>query len=277
MDKEEKVYTLEKSPKSLKTSRWNKKIEKVVRDIGNKAFKYKSLHLKVAQKSYSKYSLYMSSVIILSPLAGTIGALGAFVKLEGYIFSITSSLISFICGILVSMIKFGKYDQMSNAHKTATARYISLGNNVKRQLSLYREDRISANEYLDWLTHSFDELYVSSPLLTNIKEFENMEDEILQESTSDTDDDYEIDCHKNCEKKEEKEFNKKNKKNKKNKNKLKLEFGKEEKEEDKEEEDKEEEDKEEVKNDYSFLLRQDLNKYDDGQMKYQLNRLNNII
>jgi hypothetical protein len=234
----EKEHLIEKSPKSLKTSKWNKKIEKVVIDIGNKSFKYKSLHLKVAQDSYNKYSLYMSTVIILSPLAGTIGALGAFINIESYIFSITSSLISFICGILVSMIKFGKYDQMSNAHKTATARYISLGNNVKRQLSLYKDDRIPANEYLDWLTHSFDELYISSPLLTNIKEFENMDDEILEDNTEEDDnlEQIKIDI----------------------KNKIQSSF------------------EEEIKNDYSFLLKQDLHKYDDGLMKYQLNRLNNI-
>lgn len=232
---QEKDNLVEKSPKSLKTTKWNKKIEKVIRDIGNKSFKYKSLHLKVAQDSYNRYSLYMSTVIILSPLAGTIGALGAFINIEGYIFSITSSLISFICGILVSMIKFGKYDQMSNAHKTATARYISLGNNIKRQLSLYREDRIQANEYLDWLTHSFDELYVSSPLLINIKEFETMDDEILEDNTI------------------EEEQNKVNIKSKIQSN-----------------------IEEEIKNDYSFLLKQDLHKYDDGLMKYQLNRLNNI-
>lgn len=232
------------NPNTFKITKWNKKIEKVVRDIGNKSMKYKSLHLKVARNSHKKYSWYMKSVIILSPLAGTIGIIGAYTEEYNWIFGISSSIISFLCTILVSMIKFGKYDQTCNAHKTATARYISLGNNVKRQLSLYRIDRISANEYLNWLTHSFDELYTSAPILNNIDELDKIEDEIL------------IDDSEEYETEEHNDFLRTNIKNKKT-NDIILDINN------------------EKKND-EFLSIQDLKMYDDGLMKYQLKRLNNI-
>lgn len=243
----EKDNELITNPNTFKITKWNKKIEKVVRDIGNKSLKYKSLHLKVAKKANKNYSYYMKSIIILTPLAGTIGAIGASINDYSWIFGITSSIITFISAILVSMIKFGKYDQTFNAHKTATARYISLGNNVKRQLSLYRKDRIPASQYLNWLTHSFDELYISAPILDNIEEFDKIEDEILLED-NDIDEIDEIEEQNNFLKIKIKD----------NDDNIKL------------------DDINTGKKNNQFLSIQDLNTYDDGLMSYQLNRLNNL-
>jgi hypothetical protein len=80
-----------------------------------------------------------------------------------YVYNITSTILSFLSGILITVIKFNKYDEISYSHKTSASRYISLEENIKRQLILYREDRINANEYLTWLSKSFDELFFSAP------------------------------------------------------------------------------------------------------------------
>jgi hypothetical protein len=48
--------------------------------------------------------------------------------------------------------------------------------NTERQ-----SDRISATEYLNWLTHSFDELYTSAPILDNINEFDKDENDRIPE------------------------------------------------------------------------------------------------
>jgi hypothetical protein len=234
-EKKEEELIKQSTPGIFKVTKWNDKIEKVVRDIGNKSIKYKSLHMKISNESYNKYSLYMSSIIILTPLSGTISIISTFFELDSWIYSITSAFLSFITCVLVSMVKFGKYEQIGNAHRIATSRYISLGNNVKRQLSLYRKDRISANEYLNWLTRSFDELYVSSPLLTNLEELDKIEDEILEE--------------KNDYNGEEKKMLKKD---------VSIDI-----------------DLNEEKKIDSFLSIQDLRKYDDPFMEYQLKRLNN--
>lgn len=219
-----------------KYSKWNTKIENVVADIYNKSLLYKSQHMKEAQNSYNKYSFFMIAVIIITPLAGSISVLKIILDSDSYLFSIFSSILSFSAGIIVSVVKFAKYDEIGNSHKTATARYISLLNNVKRQLSLYRKDRISSNEYLQWLTNAFDELFISSPLLHADSLLDNIDDEKLIINEEDEE------CEK-IKKDEDNEY----------KN-IKI-------------ENKEEKDIE------SLLSTRDFNIYNDGMMTYQLNRL----
>ena len=128
----------------------------------------------------------MLTAIIITPLSGVVTALGTILSTELSelcIYSITSTILSFLSGILITVIKFNKYDEISYSHKIAYSRYTSLEENIKRQLMLYREDRIKADEYLNWLSKSFDELFESSPnfesktLKKYSKELESIEKE----------------------------------------------------------------------------------------------------
>ena len=138
------------------------------------------MHNEVSMISYERYSNFMLIAILISPLSGVISSIGTLLgdNIQSiYIYSITSTILSFISGILITIIKFNKYDEVSYSHKTASSRYISLEENIKRQLTLYREDRIDANEYLSWLSKSFDELFMSSPNF-DIKMMEKYKKEI---------------------------------------------------------------------------------------------------
>ena len=61
--------------------------------------------------------------------------------------------------------KFNNYSEKSQSHLVASARYISLENNIKRQLLLDKNDRLPANEYLEWVMKNYDNLYMASPLI----------------------------------------------------------------------------------------------------------------
>ena len=45
-------------------------------------------------------------------------------------FPIIELVLGFLSGIVVASIKFGRYDEVSNANKTAAARYTSIESNV---------------------------------------------------------------------------------------------------------------------------------------------------
>ena len=162
---------LYKHPKKIKEpkfqmSSWNSKIEHTVRLIEKQCRIYKKMHDEIYMENVDKHSYYMLTAIIITPLSGVVTALGTILSTELNelcIYSITSTILSFISGILITVIKFNKYDEISYSHKIAYSRYISLEENIKRQLMLYREDRIRADEYLNWLSKSFDELFESSP------------------------------------------------------------------------------------------------------------------
>ena len=150
----------------FKMKNWNDKIEKSIKLIEKQCRLYKKIHNKLSSDNMNKYSSYMFVAICISPLSGLITTIGTiFCKDldDMYIYNTITTLISFLSGILITIIKFNKYDEVSYAHKTASSRYISLEENIKRQLILYREDRINANEYLNWISKSFDELFSSAP------------------------------------------------------------------------------------------------------------------
>jgi len=158
--------TITDPPPEFKMKNWNDKIEKSIKLIEKQCRLYKKIHNKVALDNINKYSYFMMAAIFITPLSGVVTTIGTIFCRDlddMYIYNTTTTLLSFLSGILITIIKFNKYDEVSYAHKTASSRYISLEENIRRQLMLYREDRINANEYLNWISKSFDELYSSAP------------------------------------------------------------------------------------------------------------------
>ena len=165
---------------------WNHKFENIIQDIYRKIVRCKLEHGKIARSSYNSYHFYTMIIIIITPISGLISCIGASLGAEEHILLITSSVINIITGILMSIIKFNKYDENNNLHMNTAIRYTSLENNIKQQLSLYKKDRITAKKYLIWLNETFDEIFLSSPFL-NIEAENTVEDYemFLEDETED--------------------------------------------------------------------------------------------
>lgn len=145
---------------------WNDKIEEAAKNIGETSRAYKIMHTKEAQKSNKDYNRLMMLGIILGPASGIISGISAALNPEmNPTFPIIELILGFLSGIVVASIKFGRYDEVSNANKTAAARYTSIESNVRRQLGLHREDRMSPTTYMEWLETKYEELLLSAPLL----------------------------------------------------------------------------------------------------------------
>jgi hypothetical protein len=146
---------------------WNVKIEEAAQDIGQAAQGYKHMHIWQAQKATTRHKYLMGSGICIGPLASVIQSIALALKMENdNMFSVFVILLGFLSGILVATVKFGKYDEVSNANKSAAARYTSIEANVRRQLGLYRRDRMPAIAYMDWLETKYEELLMSAPLIS---------------------------------------------------------------------------------------------------------------
>jgi hypothetical protein len=147
-----------------KSCEWNDKIEEVVKNIGEMSTGYKIMHIEVAQQNYKSYKKWMLLAIVLGPISGVLSSIGAVINSD-IILPIIASIFSFLSGIAVSIVKFGNFEELSIANKNAAAKYTSLENNVRRQLSLYRKNRIQSHIYMEWVETKFDELFISSPLI----------------------------------------------------------------------------------------------------------------
>lgn len=149
-----------------KNTDWNDRLEKVIKNIGESSKSYKLMHIHEAQRTTKIYNTLMILGIIMGPLSGIVTGIGEILNPNTeHVFPIITTVISFLAGTIVAVVKFGKYDESSNANKQAAARYTSIESNVRRQLSLYREDRIAATPYMKWLETKYDELFLSAPLL----------------------------------------------------------------------------------------------------------------
>ena len=145
---------------------WNDKLENAAKNIGESAKGFKLMHIAEAQKAQKIYNRLMILGIFLGPLAsfnaGFHDSFSSDIKTGMTVIGTVSGLLS---GVVVAIIKFGKYDEESRINKQVAARYTSIESNVRRQLSLYRNDRIPASTYMEWLELKYEELFLSAPLL----------------------------------------------------------------------------------------------------------------
>ena len=152
----------------LKSLGWNEKLEEVVKDIGLNSQAYKKMHIVEAQNTNFIYTILMFCGIVTGPLGGIVSAIGSALEMSADSrVTIAEIILGFLSGIVVAILKFGKYDEVSNANKSAAAKYASLEANVRRQLCLYRKDRIEAKSYMEWLETKYAEIYSAAPLLPN--------------------------------------------------------------------------------------------------------------
>ena len=153
------------APSSVHNPEWNDNIEKTIKDIGENCKSYKIMHLKTAQYFNQKYETYMKLGIVLGPSAGVLSGTTVAFEDHSTLLSLIITIVGFLSGVVVAILRFGNYEELGSNHKIAAVKYTSLESNVRRQLALYREDRISAKDYLEWVSSSFDELFSAAPLV----------------------------------------------------------------------------------------------------------------
>ena len=144
---------------------WNDRIEQNAKEIGEMSQSYKMMHVDMARKTNKKYTFLIYSGIILGPLGGTLASISAIFNQGPFYIDIFVAILGYLSGLIAAILKFGRFEAISNSNKDAAGKYTSLESNVRRQLSLYRKDRAPAGAYLEWVSKSFDELYIAAPLL----------------------------------------------------------------------------------------------------------------
>jgi hypothetical protein len=157
---EEKVW-------HITTDKWTDKIEDTLKEIGESCTGYKWMNLYAAKRTLRKYNILMYSSIVMGPISGILSAVAT--KYEDYAdrLGIIITIFGFLSGVFSAIIKFSKLSDKSSSYKTVSAKYASLEGNIRRQLSISREERVNAGEYLEWISTSFDELFISAPLVSD--------------------------------------------------------------------------------------------------------------
>ena len=147
---------------TLNNNGWTNENEKKIKKLNKLCKKISNESKKYALEYKNKYSLLMISTMILTPLAGTFSTIGSIYSVTNsdynHIFGISAACMSFISSIGLSILKFAKYNKLSVDYTKIYTYYISLNNNIKRQLSLEKKDRQDYFEYNKWLFYHLDNL-----------------------------------------------------------------------------------------------------------------------
>lgn len=126
------------------------------------------MHVEACKQSALKYDITMYIIIALGPISSILASTyDTIAKCDSDNNKVIQIFLSLISGVLSAIIKFSKFEHQATVHRTTSLKFASLENNIKRQLTLLPEDRQPADKYLEWVTHSFDELFNSSPIVVD--------------------------------------------------------------------------------------------------------------
>jgi hypothetical protein len=146
---------------------WNDDSEDFIKQITDNIKSYKFMHLQQAQQSYSFYRKLTLGGIVLGPMASILSSINQVLHPnQNHVIPIIEILLGFLSGIIVAIIRFGKYDEAMNSNQTVAAKYNSLEANITRQMCLYRENRIPTTNYLEWVETKYGEIINSAPIIT---------------------------------------------------------------------------------------------------------------
>jgi hypothetical protein len=126
------------------------------------------MHVDACKSASRKYDYTMYVIIAVGPISSILASTyDTSANCNSPINQAVQIFLYLITGVLSAIIKFSKFEHKATIHRTTSLKFSSLENNIKRQLTLRREDRQPADKYLEWVIHSFDELFNSSPIIVD--------------------------------------------------------------------------------------------------------------
>jgi len=141
---------------------WNHELETLVCQIEQEAHGMRAMHIEVSLASSRTYNWLTITGIVLGLLSGTLSGIGSVIDPgSNPIIPIISSVVSYLSSLVIAIVRFSNFEQMSESHRTAAGRYRSIELNVRSNSLLKPEPR----KYTEWLTKAYEDLFVSSPLI----------------------------------------------------------------------------------------------------------------
>ena len=147
----------------VKTSIWSENIENILKNTCESCKKYKIFNIQNSEKSIYMYNILMYTLIFLGPISGILSSISSSEPDKAKIIQIFITIFSFISGVLSAVLKFSKLEEKSTLYKSIANKYASLEGNIVRQLSLEKNDRVNAGEYLEWISSSYETLFANTP------------------------------------------------------------------------------------------------------------------
>jgi hypothetical protein len=158
---------------SGKDIEWNESLEELMASEGEKCRGLAWLHTQ-AELKYSRYNTYIAlPVIVLSTLTGFFSASTGSILPEGNITAGALGGVSVLVGVLNTVGSFFAWAKRSEGHKVAYLTYGKLYRFISIEMSLPRDQRMRAKDFLKTVRDQIDRLGEICPAIPPdiIKEF----------------------------------------------------------------------------------------------------------
>jgi hypothetical protein len=144
---------------------WNSQLEAVLASEAERCLCYSVLH-RLSEERYSTLNTYISlPCIVLSTLAGTASVGSETLFGAGPGASIGIGIVSISVGILNTLGSFFGWARRSEGHKASSVHYGKLHRFLLIELSLPRDQRMTAPDLLKTVREQIDRLYETSPAI----------------------------------------------------------------------------------------------------------------
>lgn len=135
---------------------WNNEKESQVRYMSDICKGYTWM-CKYDMRSYSRvYNWGTNTVILGTELSAVLGSIGLATNVNGFL--VAAQIISFLIGLIAGVIKYNEYENKIGELKRLIVKFISLSNNIQRQLNTSVNRREDYDHYILWITKSYEEL-----------------------------------------------------------------------------------------------------------------------
>ncbi len=145
---------------------WSDNVEKILIKQYNKCAAYKwmhdydSDHISIRNKRLNILSILLVSISATTSLVTNNSIMHHTLTV---IINITYPVLLYISTVISSLQHFLNYEKEAEKHRTASIRYNALYNNVVRMLALEVSQRQQVNDYFNWATKEYDNIFSSSP------------------------------------------------------------------------------------------------------------------
>ena len=155
---------LRKEEKKLIEESWTDSMEHIIKEWGEKAFGYKTLHMHEANNWKSFSNRFHILIICLSCFAGVTN-LSAYTRFPWL--SMTVGVLNVCTGMLVSVMKYYRPDEMFQLHLLSAKKYGRFYRTISLELSTDKQNRSNADELCKNSRILYDTIVEESPLVND--------------------------------------------------------------------------------------------------------------
>ena len=146
---------------------WDESVERLLQKYCDEAQTRESLHRRSFYRYKKLTTCFNLPVIVLSCLSGSFQFLSkGYPEIEQHIVTGTASL-SILTAIISAVASYLKLGESTSKHEQSANAWLLFHNEVKHQLSLRRDKRQDAEEFLKTCKTSYDRLFELSPICSS--------------------------------------------------------------------------------------------------------------